>query len=147
MLVSLALTTQPEDVVAFDRLKALAGDWREVGSERPMTVAYRVISNGSAMLETWRTPSGRETLTVYVQDGDRVLATHYCAQGNQPTLTLTGVAPALEFQMTSVTGLDAGEDHLDHLSLRLEQDTLHHSETYRGDAGEETTEWLFSRAP
>jgi hypothetical protein len=49
-------------------------------------VNYKLMSNASILVETFRTPSGKETLSVYHMDGDRLLLTHYCAQGNQPRL-------------------------------------------------------------
>lgn len=48
--------------------------------------SYRSVSNGSALVETFTSSSGKETLSVYHHDGPALMLTHYCAQGNQVRL-------------------------------------------------------------
>jgi hypothetical protein len=69
---------------AFERLKALVGEWQSVsGSER---LSYELVAGGTALLER-ETGGNRPTmLTVYHRDGDRLLLTHYCMAGNQPRM-------------------------------------------------------------
>ena len=80
VLAAAALTGAP--------LSELTGNWSSVG-ERPIRVSYRSISNDLATVEQWRTPSGRETMTVYTVDGPSMLVTHYCGQGNVATSRTT----------------------------------------------------------
>ena len=77
---------------AFSRLtRALVGGWAASSGTR---VSYRLVSNGTALVETWTAASGAETLTVYHPDHDDVLLTHYCAQGNQARLWLVSSSGA-----------------------------------------------------
>jgi hypothetical protein len=67
--------------------RSLVGSWRAATPDnRSVDVSYRVVSNGSALLETYTSASGKETLSVYHRDGGALLVTHYCGQGNQARL-------------------------------------------------------------
>jgi len=82
-----ATETAPRAV--FDGLKQLAGDWKSIKSGSATTVNYRVIANGSTLVESWTMSPTRQSMTVYTLDGPRLIATHYCPQGNAPRLQLT----------------------------------------------------------
>lgn len=75
---------------SLDLLKSLAGDWESVGADgKPdgkMTTSFKVTANGSAVVETLFGGTDREMVTVYHQDGDALVLTHYCVQGNQPKM-------------------------------------------------------------
>ena len=76
----------------FERFKAMSGTWEEkssVGWQGRTEV--RVIGRGSAVLSTSRFKEEPEEgmADVYYMDGDRLLLTHYCEAGNQPTLVAT----------------------------------------------------------
>ena len=114
-------------------LADLNGDWRSVG-ERPVRVSYRSISNDLATVEQWRTPSGRETMTVYTLDGSTMLATHYCGQGNVATLAAPAGAKELSFAFRTAQGVDPGEGVLVRLTLKRDGDRLRRIETYRKDS-------------
>jgi hypothetical protein len=114
-------------------LSDLNGEWRSVG-ERPIRVSYRSISNDLATVEQWRTPSGRETMTVYTVDGAALLATHYCGQGNVATLAARVGAKELSFTLREARGVDADEGVLVHLTLVRNGDRLRRVETYRKDS-------------
>lgn len=69
----------------FARIRGLAGTWS--ATETSMLkdpVRYHVIGNGSAVLETLFPGTPHEMATVYHMDGGALVATHYCAAGNQP---------------------------------------------------------------
>ena len=82
----------------FAELKRLTGNWQaSVGTkETVIHLNLELISNNSALVETFTTSSGHKTLTIFHPDGNRLLATHYCAQGNQPRLALDPSGPAAE---------------------------------------------------
>ena len=137
-------------VAPFDQLASLAGEWRSVGDQRSVTVGYRSISNGSAVVETWRSASGRETMTVYFADKGAVLATHYCGQGNQATLRSEGrpsSAGRLDFRFAAATGVDSGEGVLVSLSLIISGNRLRRIETYRTDGTDAVQTIDFERVP
>jgi len=72
---------------AFKQLKSLLGEWEgKFDDGRAHSVSYRLTAGGSVLVETWTLGPGRESMTMYHLDGDQLLATHYCPQGNQPRL-------------------------------------------------------------
>ena len=76
-------------VLRFDEFKQLAGEWtgHEMSGGKPgdaVTVNFKVTAAGSAVVETEFPSGSHEMMTVFTQDGDDVLLTHYCVMGNQP---------------------------------------------------------------
>jgi hypothetical protein len=89
---------------AFDRLKALTGEWIDVdgagGPKGNVLATYRITGGGSAVVETLFPGSPHEMTTVYHRDGNDLVLTHYCAAGNQPRMrarTVKGNLVAFEF--------------------------------------------------
>jgi hypothetical protein len=130
---------------AFDQLKALAGEWE--GHNSPgMTVhlTYTVVSNGSVVMENLQHSKQDEMITMYSLDQDRLIVTHYCAAGNQPTLQ-TAPSPAAngkyDFTFVRAAGLKSpGEGHMVALSLILtDKDHLTQVWTYE-DHGKSSTD-------
>ena len=79
---------------AFDQLKSLAGNWEgKDSSGSPVKINYKVISNGSVVMEYLEPTKEPEMVTMYSVDGDRIVVTHYCSAGNQPTMQ-TAPSPA-----------------------------------------------------
>ena len=138
---------------AFARLKSFAGSWqapREGGGVIRLT--YRVISGDSALVESFTTPSGRETLSVYHLDGRRLLLTHYCALGNQPRLRYapeTSGCDRLVFVFLDATNLAAPEaEHMTRFEVTfVGPDRFDQTSTYRQGGKEETTTLKLSRVP
>jgi len=138
-----ALAAEAGAVHAFERLKALQGKWSGRFADRPLHfVDYRLSAGGSVLVETWQLASGRESMTLYHLDGDRLLATHYCPQGNQPRLVLVpGADPAvLSFEFVDGTGLQPADGRHQHaFTLVLSADgSYSRSETYVGNVRNET---------
>lgn len=79
---------------AFDRLKALAGDWAQTGGDGSVAASYKVTANGSAVRETLFPGTPHEMLTVYTMEGGDVVLTHYCVLGNQPHMKAAQGTPA-----------------------------------------------------
>jgi hypothetical protein len=145
-----ARAAEPVAADRFERLKSLAvGEWQgETASGTTLHVNYKTISRGSALVEIWQPGTRAETMTVFHRDGDRVLATHYCAQGNQPRLALRdGGSGDFTFQYLDATHLQDGASHLHRLAFAPSADGgLQRDETYRGASGEETTRLRLRRA-
>jgi len=129
VLAAAALTGAP--------LSELTGNWSSVG-ERPIRVSYRSISNDLATVEQWRTPSGRETMTVYTVDGPSMLVTHYCGQGNVATLGAPMASKELDFSFREARGVDPGEGVLVRLRLVRDGERLRRIETYRNGSRDST---------
>ncbi len=83
---------------AWARLKTLVGDWKGtyLGSDTEgageVRISYRLVSNGTSLMETMESAHDAEMITVYHPDGARIMATHYCAAGNQPRMVSSGLA-------------------------------------------------------
>src|SRR4051812_16813872 len=79
----------------FQGLENLIGTWRieKAASEREKTfqLMYRLISQSSALVEVYENPAKQTTETIFHHDGKNLIATHYCALGNQPRLKATKV--------------------------------------------------------
>lgn len=119
----------------FEDLGRLVGSWESVGtSARRHTVEFRLIANGTALVETWTMSPTRTSMTVYALDGTRLLATHYCPQGNQPRLAWTGTDADghHRFRFLDGTGLqDSAGSHQHALWIEVESaDAFRRSETY-----------------
>jgi hypothetical protein len=117
VLASLPAQAQSGAAAGFEKLKTLAGEWEGFTNDRtPTTVSYRLMSNGSALVET--ITHGHETMvTVYHQDGDRLMMTHYCGAGNQPRMraeSFSADGKTITFRFldaTNLSGPEAGHMH------------------------------------
>lgn len=143
-----ALRALAGSAAPLDRLESLVGNWEAKTNQGVIRVSYRTIAGGSALVQSFVTPSGRETLTVFHLDGRRLLATHYCAQGNQPRLELDAASTAerLVFTFVDATNLASRAAHLVRLELRLEGAQRYTEiETYDGAGEADVTTLDFHR--
>lgn len=117
------------DAGAWPRLSAaLVGTWRGTDG---LTLESSLISRDSALVERWIAASGSETLNVFHPDGDGMVLTHYCAQGNQARLRATAATDGVfVFEQQDVTNLAPGGEALCRLEVRPRGDTLSLRETY-----------------
>ena len=111
-----------EQASAFERLTTLEGTWFATDpGHAGVVVRFRVIAAGSVVVEEWTTSSGRTSMTLFHRDGERLMATHYCPQGNQPRLVasdwMTGDEVALTMQ--DVTDLSGGESFQHDLAVQF----------------------------
>ncbi|HST44251.1 MAG TPA: hypothetical protein VLK29_03400 [Luteimonas sp.] len=141
---------------AWSRMLDLAGSWRLAAAATPRQAAFRLVlapvSRGSALEERYGDPAGDTTRTLFHRDGGRILATHYCAQGNQPRLAwnpaVSGGPDPIAFAFIDATNLpDPGASHLVRLSLALDaQGRLVRDEVYASRDGEERDVMVLVRA-
>jgi hypothetical protein len=76
---------------AFEKIKALAGDWEAVAADKEHghgggVVNYKVTAGGSTVLETLFGGTDHEMITMYYMDGDTLTLTHYCILQNRPLM-------------------------------------------------------------
>jgi len=112
-------------------------------------VTFQRIANGTAILETFG-PPGRQTALVYHRDGSCLVATHYCAQGNQPRLRTCAGDPAHPvLRLMDVTDRDPAEAVLVELAFDLSApDAFERIEDYaQADGRHERTTFRYTRAP
>jgi hypothetical protein len=135
---------------AFAELHRLIGDWQATTENASIIrVSYRSIANDSAIVETFTTASGAETLTIYHPDGADLIATHYCAQGNQPRLRLQAPSSKtnVEFSFYDATNLRSpSASHLTRLRLQLKDaDHFDKVEVYTENGKDDETTLKFNR--
>lgn len=110
---------------AFKALAGLAGAWEgdmgEGESKMKATVDYRVTSGGSVVEEVLGRGGPYEMVTMYHLDLGRLLLTHYCAAGNQPTMVLAlGDDPSdLRFQFLRGTNMAPTDGHMHQARFEL----------------------------
>ena len=100
-------------------------------------------------MEEFGNPAKEPTQTVFHLDGDRLLATHYCAQGNQPRLRLRAGpgSDVLVFEFLDATNLGSATDpHLVRLTfLSRDPDHLVREEVYAENGREAVGTLLLER--
>lgn len=121
----------------FEELKTLVGDWKSSNPSSSTTANYRLIASGFALVETWTMSPTRQSMTVYTMDGSRLIATHYCPQGNAPRLEMTstdksGTHHFLFFDGANIQDKSGSHEHA--FSIKVESSgLLTRSETYIGN--------------
>jgi hypothetical protein len=109
---------------AFDQIKSLAGRWEgSTPDGKKGQVTYEIISNGSVVMERLSPEKEPAMITMYALEGDRILVTHFCSAGNQPTMQ-TAPSPAangkLEFHFLRLAGAKSpDEGHMVGLTVSM----------------------------
>jgi len=90
----------------WNRMTSLVGSWKGTAEGKPVAVRYQLVSNGTALMETLDGDHDTTMITIYAPDGASLLATHYCAAGNQPLMRATGSPDgrSLAFEFVDVSG-------------------------------------------
>lgn len=86
ILTATSFAQGPTPKQAFEQLKKLVGTWEEKGPQGSFKVVYKLTGGGSTLVETQFAGDAHEMVSMYHMDGDKLIMTHYCAAGNQPTL-------------------------------------------------------------
>ncbi|WP_394727249.1 hypothetical protein [Altererythrobacter sp. GH1-8] len=142
VLVGLASISHAEEAPAsaadlqFAQIASWQGRWK-VAETEALEIVFESTARGKTIVERWETGSGLHSITVYHLDGDRVVATHYCPQGNQPRLeAVAGGDDEIAFTFRDVTDLDEGESHTYSLRFKANSDgSLVRTEVYKGAEG------------
>jgi hypothetical protein len=111
---------------AFDAIKTLEGTWTKPGPDgKPADVVFKTTANGSVVIETMFPGSQHEMVNTYHMDNDRLLVTHYCAQGVQPRMQLVSSNNGvLKFDYFDCTNLKEGEAHMGGLEISINGDQM-----------------------
>ena len=149
-LLTFALCPRPAAAQAsanpgFEKLKALAGEWDgKTQDGKAVHVSYKLVSNGTALMETLAPSEEAQMITMYHPDGTSVGMTHYCNENNQPqmrTAPVAGSVNQLAFHFVRATNLTSPADgHMVGLVMVFE-DNDHFTQkwTFR-KAGKDMTE-------
>ena len=103
--ILLAAAAVRADSADWNRLKSLVGSWQGTNEGRPVSVTYTLVSNGTALMENLNGGHDADMVTMYTPDGAVLLATHYCAAGNQPRMRATASPDgrSIDFQFVDVS--------------------------------------------
>jgi len=130
----------------FEKMKTLGGEWGGKAADgKAVEVSYRLVSSGTALMETLRPAGESEMVTIYTADGDRVAVTHYCSANNQPHMQSGPISSSprkLDFSFVSATNLASpAAGHMHHLTVSF-QDGDHFTQDWtwkeKDKAGVET---------
>jgi hypothetical protein len=142
---------QAQPASGFDRLKTLVGIWQAAAPQGgTLTNAIRLVSNGTALEETFQSKEDDQMVTLYTPDGNRLAMTHYCAAGNQPrmeTPAVTGEQKEFDFSLTGITNLtNPNTGHMRHLLIQIaDQDHFTEQWTWRENGKDRITTIHFRR--
>lgn len=112
----------------FERLKSLAGEWQgtsKTGEESdPLVAEYVVSSGGTIVIERLFAHTPHEMVSIYEEDGGKVVMTHYCMLRNKPKMSLTSADNnTMRFDLTTGNDFDASKDrHMHSLIVAFEGD-------------------------
>lgn len=136
----------------FDALKTLAGDWEGKFEGKVGTETYTIVSGNSAIMLDQRMPEegAGNMITMFHTDGDRLVATHYCAMGNQPRMVSEPSTDmkTFVFKFKDLTNDDGKSGSMRDLTIRL-IDKDHHAQdwTWAGADGKtQTVTFEYTRA-
>jgi hypothetical protein len=134
----------------WQRLKTLVGSWEGTvamgGKHMPATVEVRMTGDGSAIMHVMDKGGPHEMVTMIHPDGERLLATHYCAAHNQPRMALTpsSAANQVAFDFVDGTNIGPGEEHMRSVVFTF-VDADHHDEAWTSSGSPEATVFKFAR--
>jgi hypothetical protein len=152
-LVALCLTAPLSAVdskanAGWEKLKSLAGDWEGMEGDKPFHASYKVVSSGTAVMETLDGPDAMQMITVYTPDGNKLLMTHYCSMGNQPRMRSKGLERGkLAFHYVDAANLKSRDEmHMTGLVLTF-LDADHLQAEWSNNAGGKTNigSFVFTR--
>ena len=103
---------QSEAKKAFEKLKALSGNWQGVIMNIPINFTIRPASSGTAIIHQGNTEKGPpdNEITMFYFDDDRLMAIHYCDAGNRARLEgkLSQDGKSVVFSFVDVAGSTKG---------------------------------------
>ncbi len=156
LLLTFALCHRPAAAQAtanagFDKLKTLVGEWEgKTKDGKTVHASYKLVSNGTGLLETLSPPDESEMVTVYHRDGSSVGMTHYCSGNNQPQMRTAPVAASvnqLTFNFVRATNLASpAAGHMHNLVVTFEdKDHFTQKWTWRENGRAMTEAFHFTR--
>ena len=138
---------------AYDKLKSLVGEWEgnmnEGGQQLPATTSFRLVSDGSALMNVLGAGTPHEMVTMFHMDNSDLMATHYCASHNQPRFRLVSSSEpnVVTFDFKDATNLASpATPHMVGLKITF-LDANHHYEdwTYLANGQKSTSRFDFHR--
>jgi hypothetical protein len=132
------------DNAGFAKMKSLAGHWKgKLPDGKDATATYRIVSGGHAVEEVL---GYADMVTMYHEDGDNVMLTHYCAGNNQPRMRAKFKAgdTTMNFAFVDVTNLpDANAMHMHTVNFTFVDNDHIKSEWTNYDGGKQAGSVVF----
>lgn len=119
----------------WEKLKTLVGQWEgsvdEGGKSVAATLEVRLTGDGSAIMHVMGKDTPYEMVTMFHPDGRRLLATHYCAEHNQPRMALLPSKDPnqVAFDFVDGTNISPGDQHIKGVVITF-IDADHHQEAW-----------------
>jgi hypothetical protein len=124
------LSAETKESAAFEKLRALSGDWEGTfawsgarNATGKMDARYYTTGNGSALVENLIVDGTPSMTSVYHLDGSDLRLTHFCAAQNQPRLKATALDPdngQITFSFVDITNLRSPEaGHVQGVEVRF----------------------------
>jgi len=131
---------------SWDRLKTLVGSWTGTAAGEPVAVSYKLVSNGTALMEMLDGHHDAHMITMYTPDGATLLATHYCAAGNQPRMRAKASPDgrSLDFQFVDVSNAPGANEIMQRLVVTF-VDANHFEQAWTSRATDGTEHTLVFR--
>ncbi len=139
---------------AFQSMLQLEGSWtgeavvvptgqsREDAAKTSTTVSFKNIGNSSVM-QTFAAGTPAEMVSMYHQNGkEELIHTHYCAIGNQPSMTFvgTGEQGVIDFQFTKGTNMNVNVDpHAHNSYMKIIDENTYETRTENWGGGKVTS--------
>ena len=145
------LPAQSGPLGAFEKIKSLTGDWTgKMSGGMAATSTFRVTAGGSAVMQMLGEGTDMEMPTLFHMDGERLMATHYCAAKNQPRMVFVPAGSdgnTLKFDFLDVTNLRNPEDgHMRRVTFTfIDKDHFRQEWTYREKGKESADSFDFVR--
>jgi hypothetical protein len=146
-----AVGSQAAPASPFEKLKTLVGTWEATAPNGEVfTSTIRLVSNGTAIEETFQSSEANQMVTLYTPDGEKLAMTHYCSSGNQPrmeTAAVKGDTKLFEFRLTGITNLSSPEagHMMGHTVEIADSDHFTENWTWRENDKERTETFRFTR--
>jgi hypothetical protein len=139
---------------AFQTMLKLEGKWvgeaqvvpvgqsREDAAVAPTSVSFKNIGNSSVM-QTFAAGTPAEMVSMYHQNGkEELIHTHYCAIGNQPSMTFVDSEEegVIDFRFTKGTNMDVDSSpHAHHSFMRIIDENTYETRTENWGGGKVTS--------
>jgi hypothetical protein len=121
---------------AFETIKRLEGTWvkEAAAGNEAMSTVFHTTAGGSVVLETMAPGTKYEMVNAYHMDGDKLMVTHYCAAGNQPSMAMSNSEDNhMTFDFASCSNLKEGEGCMGGLEMKIDGDKLTENWFFRKD--------------
>jgi len=130
----------------WESMKTLQGEWEGAYQGKVAArAAYRLVSNGTALMETLSSPDDSDMVTMYHRDGGRIAMTHYCSEDNQPRMRADATDPKrIAFNYVDATNLASPDaSRMTGLVVTL-QDRDHFTQEWTYTQGAKSTSSTFA---